>query len=197
MLDLVVAFRFPPAINRKRAGVVGGGGGRAVLSADECEAAGLELPPFSARTREELKRVAPGTWDWLGNPVDRSIMLADTGLDTGTVLGIMARSPDFDFFIANLTEDAPFGREEMAKLLGKETSDFIAVSRSSGKPLAAVLGSGEFTSRDLDNWRWRLLAEQRQRLVEAEIPCFASITRAARSISRLVDYYVRRTSSPV
>ena len=186
-----VAFRFLPPILGNRVGVAGGGGGKSVLSADACEEAGLKLPPLPEQVRKELKKVAPHLWDWMGNPADRSIMQG-TSVNTGSILRMMAQSPVFDFLIVNLTEDAPFDRTSMVKLLGKETEDIIRVSKEESKPVIAVLGAGEFSGHHLQDWRWRLLAEQRQRLVEACIPVFSSITRATDSISRLVDYYRAR-----
>ncbi|MEW6034889.1 MAG: CoA-binding protein [Chloroflexota bacterium] len=193
LIDLVVAFRFLPPTTGKRVGVVGGGGGKSVLSADECESAGLELPPLPQKAREELKAIAPDLWDWLGNPADRSIMQG-APIDTGKILKVMAPLPEFDFIIANITEDAPFGQEGMTRLLQTEADDFIEVWRKRTKPLAVVLGAGELGGQELQDWRWRLLAEQRQRLVAAGIPVYASVTRAARSLSRLVDYYRRRAA---
>lgn len=191
MADLAVAFRFLPALLGKRVGVVGGGGGRSVLSAGECERAGLELPELPQAVRLELREMAPELWDWIGNPVDRSIMQG-AAVDTGKVMNLLAARPEFDFIVANLTEDAPFDREGMVRLVRSESDDFIELHRRGAKPVAVIACQGELSGGDMDGWRWRLLAEQRESFISAGVPVFSTVGRAARSISRLVDYYQRR-----
>ncbi|TAK57573.1 MAG: acyl-CoA synthetase, partial [Dehalococcoidia bacterium] len=100
LIDVMVAFAFlrtanskQQAVNRERpaAGVVGGGGGRAVQSADVCEEAGLAVPQLPDAIRAMLREQAPALADWVGNPVDQSI-LAGSGVSGARVLEMMAES---------------------------------------------------------------------------------------------------------
>ncbi|HEY8171962.1 MAG TPA: CoA-binding protein, partial [Dehalococcoidia bacterium] len=80
LIDMLVAFAFlrpgsgttvGPAAG-PTVGVVGGGGGRAVQSADVCEEAGLRVPKLPDSIRAMLREKAPQLADWVDNPVDQS-----------------------------------------------------------------------------------------------------------------------------
>ena len=64
----------PQAPAGRGGGAVGGGGGRAVQAADACTEEGLEVPPLSDDIRSQIRERAPDLWDWIGNPVDQSIL---------------------------------------------------------------------------------------------------------------------------
>jgi acyl-CoA synthetase (NDP forming) len=58
-----------PEIRGKRIGIVTQGGGWGVITADLCEAAGLEVPPLNERVVDELDSFLPEFWS-RRNPVD-------------------------------------------------------------------------------------------------------------------------------
>ncbi len=192
LVDLVASFYFLPPVRGKRVGIVGGGGGKSVLSADEWEEAGFEVAPLSPEIREEIKRRVPEIWwDWIRNPVDVSIMPDEawvTGL-TGDVMRMMAAGSYFDLIVANLTVDAPFGQDVLSVLVSKEVEDIIELKKMGAKPLVVVLNTGTLGIKDFEDWRWRLLAELNSLLVSARIPVYPTISQAARSIYRLAEYY--------
>lgn len=191
LIDLMVAFSFLPPVRGTRVGVVGGGGGRMVLSADECGEAGLNVVPLPEEIRNAVAQRAPMLRDWLGNPVDISIMVGG-GVTFGDMLGWVAQSPEFDVIIGNLGEGAPIGRAEWSTMRDSEADDMINLKRGGAKPLAAVVGLGELGHIEFDQWRWQLLAELRERLLAAGVPVYATVDRAAKAIRKLVDYYQRR-----
>ncbi|MGQ9572122.1 MAG: CoA-binding protein [Dehalococcoidia bacterium] len=187
MLDMLLAFVFLPPATGVRVGVVGGGGGRMVQSADLCEEAGLSVVPLPAEMREELRERAPEMWDWVGNPADQSILAggAVSGMD---ILEMMAESPHFDVLIGNVGEDWPLGRASGPDHLRHTVERFIEVAGRTTKPLAMVLGPAD----SLEEWRWRAVMEAQQRLVEAGLPVFPSIATAARAMSTFVGYHRER-----
>jgi acyl-CoA synthetase (NDP forming) len=192
LVDLVASFCFLPPVRGKRVGIVGGGGGKSVLSADEWEEAGFEVVPLSPEIREEIKRRVPEIWwDWIRNPVDVSIMPDEawvTGL-TGDIMKMMAAGSYFDLLVANLTVDAPFGQDVLSVLVSKEVEDIIELKKIGPKPLVVVLNTGNLGIKDFEDWRWRLLAELNSHLVSARIPVYPTIRQAARSVYRMVEYY--------
>ncbi|MHB8157414.1 MAG: hypothetical protein ACYDEQ_08495, partial [Desulfocucumaceae bacterium] len=103
LVDLAVAFNFLPEITGKRVGVIGGSGGKVVLSADECEQCGLDVVAMPSDVNEAIGKRAPELMNWLGNPVDFSI-LGGTDLTPMDLMQFMERSSGFDFFICNVTE---------------------------------------------------------------------------------------------
>lgn len=185
LLDMLVAFAFfrreghVAREGRPQAGVVGGGGGRAVQSADVCEEAGLAVPRLPEGIRAMLREKAPQLADWVDNPVDQSI-LAGSGVSGARVLEMMAASEDFDALIANVGEDWVLGRpdavERMAHLVGR----FAQIGGAATKPLAYVLGPAD----SFDETKWRAVAGGQQALVDARLAVYPSVDRAANAIAR-------------
>jgi len=188
MIDLTVSFSFLPPIFGRRVGIAGGGGGRSVLSADEWEEEGFNVVPLPDGLRNGLKEKAPDIWDWIGNPADRS-MMEGSQISTGEILRMMLKETDFDFLIANVTDDAPFEKERWTATLREEISDFIEIGKNGGKPLAVVLRAGDLAINHFEDWRWKFIAEQRRRLIDAQLPVFSSFGRAAKAMRCLVEYY--------
>ena len=62
LLDSMVAFARMPAATGVNLLVGGGTGGKGVMSADECEEAGLHLPQIPDSVREELVDKDPVLW---------------------------------------------------------------------------------------------------------------------------------------
>ena len=195
MIDLVVGLCFLSPVLGRMAGVVGGGGGISVLSADTWEAAGFELAPLPVDIMEDIKGQLPEMWwNWIGNPVDVSMMPESawaTGL-VGELLRKMAESPDYDIVVFNLTTDGPFAKDEMSAFLDGESANIIKVSKECIKPVVAVMNTGVLSAEHLEDWRWKLLAEHQSRLVAAQVPVYSTIAQAASIMSRLANYYCNR-----
>ncbi|TRZ96958.1 MAG: hypothetical protein D4R82_00180 [Dehalococcoidia bacterium] len=195
LVNFLVAFSFLPPIRGNRVGIFGGGGGMSVMSADICEEAGLVLPPLPAEFREKLRTKAPEIWDWVGNPVDVSIM---GGISRGleAVIGefpeMIAESPQFDFIITEMAEDNPFPEDIWSVVVKRQTEAYINVSRKQLKPMIAVVGGGETSYDESKNMRWRALAEQRARLINAGIPTYSTIAEAARAVRQVIGYWQTR-----
>ena len=189
LIDMLVAFAFlrPPethGLARSRVGVVGGGGGRAVQSADVCEEAGLSVPSLPDRIREMLREKAPDLADWVDNPVDQSI-LAGSGVSGARVLEMMVESVEFDALIANVGEDWVLGRPDAIERMAHLVDRFAAIGEKSSKPLAFVLGPADSP----DETRWRAVEGGRQRLTDARLAVYPSVDRAAHAVSAFLRRY--------
>jgi acyl-CoA synthetase (NDP forming) len=190
MTDLAVSFSFLPPIRGRRVGITGGGGGPSVLSADECEEAGLEVVPLPPEIREELKVKAHPIWDWISNPVDVSI-LGGFGVTSTDMLRMMANNPNFDLLLANITE-VPLARKEDSILrFRNEADDYTKIREESSKPLLVVLAEKSLGIEDHNHWRWQLTSELRTKYLAANIPVYPSVARAARAARKMLDYYQR------
>jgi acyl-CoA synthetase (NDP forming) len=186
LLDLLVAFTFfksPSGASRSRVGIVGGGGGRGVQSADACVEQGLDVPALPDAIRQQLKERSP-LWDWIGNPVDQSI-LAGTGAGTSgaAILEMMMESQDFDLLIANVGEDWVLGRPDFARRLEHIVARFVEIGRRCEKPLAFVLGPADSP----DEARWRAVETARSQLVEAQLAVFPTVERAALALRKWAE----------
>lgn len=191
LIDLLVAFsrlRKPAGPLGRRVGAVGGGGGRAVQCADACTEEGLEVPPLTDEIRATLRERSP-LWDWIGNPVDQSI-LAGTGAGTSgaAILELMVASPAYDLLIANIGEDWVLGRPDFVRRLEHIVERFIQIGARCPKPLAFVLGPADSP----DEARWRAVEGARARLVDAGLAVFPTVERAAWSLARYVAWWEER-----
>ncbi|MCH7954005.1 MAG: CoA-binding protein, partial [Chloroflexi bacterium] len=190
LIDLFVAFTlFSQAPAGRRVGAVGGGGGRAVQAADACTEEGLEVPPLSDDIRSQIRERAPDLWDWIGNPVDQSILAgAGAGVSGAAVLEMMLDSPQFDLLIANVGEDWVLGRPDSARRLNHIVERFAGIGRRSQKPIAYVLGPADSP----DEERWRAVEQARTLLVDAGLAVFPTVERAAWALGRYVQWYEAR-----
>lgn len=187
LLDMLVAFAFLPAASGRNAGVVGGGGGRAVQSADVCEEAGLAVPRLPDTIRAMLREKAPQLGDWVDNPVDQSI-LAGSPVSGARVLEMMAESAVYDVLIANVGEDWVLGRPDAAERLAHLVDRFVRIGLKSPKPVAFVLGPADSP----DEAKWRAVEGARGRLTDARLAVYPSVDRAARALSRLASHAENR-----
>jgi acyl-CoA synthetase (NDP forming) len=191
LVDLLVVFSFLPPITGYRVGIMSAGGGLSVMSADIFEEAGLKVPPMPPKIKEELKIKAPEIWDWIGNPVDISIMSA-VSIGFAEVIKLlprlMAESQDFDFLIGEFSDDNPFLTELWKGLAAGQTEMFINLYNEKLKPMIAVIHSEAATS-DLPSYeRWQILAGQRARYANARIPTYSTVAEAARAVRKFIDY---------
>lgn len=195
MTDLVISFYFLPPISGTRVGIVGGGGGRSVLSADEWEEAGFSVVPLPQEIKEEVKKTLPEMWwDWIKNPVDVSIFPEKafaTNL-SGKILKMMSKSPQFDLLIVNLTVGGPFSSNEFVAFIGNEVRDIIEISKTGKKPIVVVMNTGTLDTNDFNDVRWKCLAKQKARLIEAKVPFYSNTEQAAKALIKLVGYYQRK-----
>jgi acyl-CoA synthetase (NDP forming) len=151
-----------------------------VQSADACEGNGLVVAPLPDGVREQVRAKAPGLAEWVGNPVDQSI-LAGSGLSSTGLLELMLASDVYDLAIANVGEDWFFGRPEAEQRLGHACDRLAAMAKESSKPVAIVLGPTE-TKVD---WQRALVDRIRDGFVEAGLAVYPSVERAALALGRL------------
>ena len=186
LLDALVAFtRMPPATGSNL--VVGGGtGGKGVMSADECEEEGLHLLPIPADVREELVDKDPFFGAWVTNPVDGSIM-GGSKLTPHEVITLIAKDPGYHAVINGISPSVPpSGRRSRRPTRSTRMLEHTAaIADDWGKPVALVIA-------DLIPDNDRLLkatVELHRQCVKDGFAVFPTISRAARAIKRLVDYY--------
>jgi len=197
LTDMMVAFSFIPPLEGRGLGMIGGSGGRSVLSADAWGEAGFDIVTVPPNVTEEIKRQFPGDdYSWVKNPLDVSaIPLPDLlgGVET-VVLQLMGGNPHVDLLAFNIAVEAPFEQEIWTSMLERQVSNALRMKGEVDKPLVMVLPLPAYGSEELDNWRWQVLSRQKTRLVTAHLPLFLSINQAATSVGRLARYWERRNS---
>lgn len=197
LIDLSVIFTLLLPFEGNRIGIMGGAGGRSVLSADECEESGLNvipMPEFVTGFFEVKDPLAES--GWLGNPVDRSILSAfnATQLD---ILRRMGEAPDFDVVLIDQTRDftiflnEEFSAGDAKKMENLETEieECIRIYNEKIKPLAVVMGIPGLRLSQIEDWRWNLYFRTRERLIDAHVPLFSTVKQAASAIGKMAKYY--------
>jgi acyl-CoA synthetase (NDP forming) len=186
-IDMLVAFRHAGPAKGPRVAVLGGAGGGMVESADLCQEAGLDVAPLPQDIREALRDKVPHAWDWVGNPVDGSILgwMTFTAMD---VVEMMAASPAYDAIIATSHVDFALSGDDGGKRFRETVDRLKKLGTESGK--AAMLVVADPESRDQS--RWKAVMEARWELTAAGVALYPDIERAALAMGRYVDYMAQR-----
>lgn len=198
IVDIAMAFLHLPPPRGRRALLLGGGGGNSVAYADICSRRGLEIPPLSDETRNELNTFIRLAGNSTRNPLDvwevqhnfkafrRSIELsvADPAID----LAIIDRMVG-DFFTDDdsINDKKKADLYEMLKKQQQEVNDFIidfAKNNPGKKPLVVTIN---MYGGDLYNAS--AAVRQRQAFATAGVPAYSSTDSAARALARFVKYH--------
>jgi len=188
LMDLAAAFYFLPPFKGVRVGVAGGGGGSSVLAADLCEEAGLEVVPLPDEIREELKNKGSAIWDWIGNPADMSIRDRDEFVP-GYIMRMMAAHENFDLLLAIMSDPHHERQRDMSV---DEYLDQYKLNEQNGKPLLAVVPDKSLGEDEFDHWSWKVVCGIRTRLIQAGIPFYPTIDRAASAAGKMAGYFRAR-----
>lgn len=181
LLDTLLVLQHVPHPAGPRLGLVGSGGGVAVVGADVAGAHGLRLAPLGEATAGALARfAAPGTS--LANPVDIPVwsLFDDSGPFTGALVRAVATDPSIDCVCAYLDVGTVYDLldgAEAAALVTALTDDLLAADRD-GTPLVLVLRSS--TSREQDE----LVRGLRERAAAHGVPLLDSVDRAIAALGR-------------
>jgi len=191
LIDQVTIFNFLPPITGRKVLIIGGGGGKSVVSADVWEEEGFQAPDLSLKVRKKLKQMVPEVWDWLRNPLDVSI-LQNTPVSPMNLLRMISSEEEFDVLVANMTQDDPYPKDIWLETLAKDFLDGLLAIKSEGKPIVCVIETGEISPSEMENWRWSAIAEIRKHIINKGIPVFPSPDRAAKALGKFIAYWVWR-----
>jgi acyl-CoA synthetase (NDP forming) len=172
-----ICLRMKPPKGR-RVGIIAWGGGPSVITADDCEGAGLVVPALGFETRKALKGFVSEAGSSLNNPID-SPVLANPEL-LSRVIETVARSREVDVLMIRLplaVARPPFDLEVTNAILEAVTR----ISKSIDVPVTVVQPHGETPESS-----GQFFAVH-QRCVEAGLPVFSTTRRGAGAISRFIQ----------
>jgi acyl-CoA synthetase (NDP forming) len=188
LIDMVVAFCLAGPAEGPRVAVLGGAGGETVETADICQEAGLDVAPLPQEIREGLREKLPHAWDWVGNPVDGSI-LGWGRFEALEVIQLMAASPAYDAIFANARGVEHMLNQEDGEKLFRNAIDLLKrLGKESGKATVLVMGEPEFR----DERRSKATMDAREELAAAGVAIYPDIERAARAMGRYVRHLAER-----
>jgi acyl-CoA synthetase (NDP forming) len=192
LLDVLLMLQTANRIDGDGLGLLGSGGGVAVVGADTADAWGLRLPHLGEQAAAALAPFsAPGTS--LENPVDIPIwsMFSGDQTYTGAMVEGVALDESIDALCAFLDVGTVFDIEDVASgdaLLWRLTDDLFHAARKD-KPLALVLRSG------FDQHQDELIRRLRETALAAGIAVFDSVDRAVAAIGG-VRFFTRAGKAP-
>ncbi|HKY49881.1 MAG TPA: GNAT family N-acetyltransferase [Candidatus Limnocylindria bacterium] len=167
LFDVAALLANQPLPSGSRVGILTNAGGPAILAADACEAAGLEVPPLADEMRAKLRAILAAE-SATGNPVD---MIASAGADEyAKCIAVLAADPGLDAIVVMFTPPLVTKATDVARAI---RSAVDALPRA--VPVLAVFLSLEGVPPELSDERVR-------------IPSFAYPEDAARALAHVVRY---------
>jgi acetyl coenzyme A synthetase (ADP forming)-like protein len=171
LFDLAVALESQPLPAGRRVAIVTNAGGPAILCADACEAAGLEVTELSEKTRARLAAFLPTTAS-LGNPVD--MIASATPEDFARAIQTILGSSEVDALIVIYVVAGVWGVGSVTRAI----QESVAAARGTGPAEQPVLVC--------------LMPEQTGTGLAgsgtARLPCYAFPEAAARVLGRMAAY---------
>jgi acyl-CoA synthetase (NDP forming) len=191
IVDVVLTFLHLPPPRGRRTLILGGGGGNSVAFADICSRQGLEVPPISDDTRNELNTFIRLAGNSTRNPLDIWMVQNDVNL-FHRAMELSVADPAIDLAIierhvGDSTDDANDYDLQDHKKRQREINEYIidfTKKTSDKKPL--VVAMNMFGN---DPANAALAAGLRQEFATAGVPAYASPESAARALTRFVTYH--------
>ncbi|UCF91176.1 MAG: acetate--CoA ligase family protein [Desulfobacterales bacterium] len=172
LIQAAAAFASQPIPRGNRVGIITNTGGPAVIATDVLVAAGLEIPPLSAKTKalltEKLYLEAS-----VSNPVD--VLATGTAEHYRACMDAMMADEQFDGIFINFVTPFFVDNESIAR-------EMVAVSQQQKKPIVCNLMT--------DKRQW---TEVVRILQEGGVPCYSLPGAAARAMTALVRYHKIRS----
>jgi acyl-CoA synthetase (NDP forming) len=183
LIDILETFSFLKPPRGRNIALVGCGGGRGVLGADDCERAGLRIPQLSPGIIRNLKNILPEAGASIQNPIDHPPVMAGwSGSSLLQTLRLVSGCENIDLLLAHIRLRLGFTRESVAE--GIDT--IVKAHRNLGKPVAVALSS----SGSVELY---ILAHQlQQEFQQAGVPIYPTVGRAAHAISKFIGYHEQR-----
>lgn len=164
MIDVALVLDRQPMSGGKRVAIVGNSGGPAVMAADACYAAGLDVTGLSSSTRQRLSCVLPKL-SHPQNPVD--LLATARAADYEAVLSAVLEDQAVDSVVVIFTRVMPGPAKAITQAI-----EAVNEHTPSKPVVACFIGMGEMRSD--------------------RIPIFNSPERAVRALARATHYAINR-----
>lgn len=176
LVDMMVSFSYPRP-QGKRAAIIGFSGGFSIQAADECEKAGLSVPPLSQKIKGELGKSALAPGSFFKNPIDIVGNFAYPE-EMIQIIRIIADWEEIDFLLLHFILGAGgFGFEDL-NLYNQVLQRILDAVKALDKPVVFVLGS-----INSPFWQGEVFHAQ-QECLAAGFPVYPSVGQAAQAINR-------------
>lgn len=185
LIDMMVALSYAvPYPSGKNVAVIGVGGGPSVEASDRMEPAGLHLPIFSESVQSELGVFLPRVGGIFSNPLDATnLMFPDMIYRSLKVLG-SDRGIDMMLYHMGLHPVTRWGEKRFTSgyFLEPATEALRKAHDECGKPVMLALGPAS------DMAGTEELLKVQESFVNAGLPVFRSLEKAALAMARVVQW---------
>jgi acyl-CoA synthetase (NDP forming) len=188
LVDLLLPFRHFQPLRGRRVALVGSGGGFSVSITDNCVREGLIVPSFPDGLKRRLREILPRELDpgtSVGNPADLSV----TGWDLdifSKALETIDKHDGIDFTLAYMGLHVGHVRGPWRRIIDKTFDAIIETKKKLNKPVAWIIVEDHHPETRELSFGLQEMCEQ------VNMPVFPSFSRAARAISKFIQYYERR-----
>lgn len=185
MIDILCGFSFLPPPKGKDLGIVSISGGSSVVCADVAAQFGFNVPELPQKVQEKIYSVVQPVGVSVKNPID----LASSFFNFDAVEFALREVIDyvdaliFDFQVHYLILRERFGERGIVEKMVKIVIDISHEYLSAGKPFLIVLPLTYYGKAWL---------KSKENFLNAKIPVFTSIIRAANALSKIYIFYQRR-----
>lgn len=190
MVDMLVALNFArPYPLGKGIAVLGQGGGPSVEASDRMEEAGLTFPVLSPEINRELRTFLPATGAIFSNPLDATNLVFPPVIYQ--TIKTLAASPYIDMMLYHLGFHpvTRWGEGLLASdmFLRPAVENIKKACIETGKPVLVAMGIAA------DRQGMEEMLRVREAFVQAGVPVFHDMARAALAMARLADWHVNKT----
>jgi len=182
LAETTMSFLYVKPPKGKRVAVIGSGGGTSVAAADVCSDDGLEVPPLSQDTQDELKKFVPLAGNSIKNPLDTTLVFRDVSILRHEVEAVAA-DPAIDMLII-------MPHIDMALRIGADRVDQMisylfdfAKNNPYGKPAVIVFHSFANHPKETE-----LRSKLRVELTNKGVAVYNTLAGASRALAKLHDH---------
>lgn len=194
LADVALVLRFLKLVPGPRLGIIGGGGGRSVLAADEAASVGLQVPALPEDTQRRLKGFTPLAGTSVRNPIDTNVIWSGRNgialmMDT---IRLVAEAPNIDVVAFHVGFDwGPAARgDDIGKRVEEIAGAIAATLPTLPKPLVLVT-QPPMTARGLDATNAFI-----EKCYAIGVPGFPTVSRAAQALKQVLSWQAGREGPP-
>jgi len=181
--DTLLAFQSLPKIKKGNIALIGGfadgAGGISVAGSDACANVGLSLPPLEKEINEEIDKIIPLSGSIRGNPFDLSQIGGNLDV-LRQIFSLISLDEKIELLLIN--NDADINSFFLPHVYEQLTNLFINFKDLYKKPIVVVIPPALLFEKQIG---------EENKLLDASIPVFPSIDRAAKAIMNVVSYWQR------
>jgi len=188
LVDTIKALMFVEPVIGNRVGLTGGSGGQSVAITDAFTEAGIDVPPFTKKTLDELSTFYNVIGGGMTNPIDTG---NSNRMQLNRIMDLVEADENIDNVVLlmglGMGSAGATGQDTVPGGVGAVT----ALRKRSKKPVLAVVYS-PFSAGGVQEARKTI-----KMLQEGGVPAFSILERAAKALKNTMDYYLAKRQAGI